>query len=366
MRLWTAESGFESLLPSQRSAHYTDRMRAMVLHRRAPAAERPLVLEDLPDPEPGPGEVRVRVAACGVCRTDLHVIEGDLTGGAVPIVPGHQVVGTVDRLGAGASRFEPGDRVGIAWLRHTCGACAWCRSGSENLCEASRYTGYHADGGYAEMAVVPEAFAYALPEAFGDAEATPLLCAGIIGYRALRRSRIEPAGRLGLFGFGSSAHIVIQLALHRGCEVYVSTRGDGHRALAREMGAAWTGEAREAPPVPLDAAIVFAPAGDVVPAALAAVRKGGTVATAGITMSDLPPLDYERHVFHEKTLTSVESNTRADGGDLLREASSIPIRPRTTAYPLEAANEAILDLARDRLNGTAVLLIGPLSGPKRR
>lgn len=332
-------------------------MRAMVLHRRAPVAERPLRLEERPDPEPGPGEVLIRISACGVCRTDLHVIEGDLPAATLPIIPGHQVVGIVTEVGPGAIRFRLGDRVGVAWLRHTCGQCVWCRTGSENLCEGSRYTGYHADGGYAEKTVVPEAYAYPVPEAFGDAEATPLLCAGIIGYRALRRSRIAPGGRLGLFGFGSSAHIVIQLAQHRGCEVFVCTRGDDHRALAREMGASWVGDAYERPPLPLDAAVVFAPAGEIVPAALAAIRKGGTVATAGITMTALPSLDYERHVFHEKTLTSVESNTRSDGEELLREAAAIPIRPRVTAYPLHRAGEALLDLAQDRLKGTAVLLI---------
>jgi propanol-preferring alcohol dehydrogenase len=331
-------------------------MRAMVLTRQAPIDARPLVLQDLPDPAPGPGEIVIRVAACGVCRTDLHVIEGDLAPRKLPIVPGHQVVGRVEASGPGATRFRSGDRVGIAWLRGACGVCPQCRYGAENLCAASRYTGWDDDGGYAERAVVPEAFAYAIPGAFGDAEATPLLCAGIIGYRALRRSRIEPGGRLGLFGFGSSAHIVIQIARHRGCEVHVATRGEGHRKLAAELGAAWIGDAFDLPPRPLDAAIVFAPAGEIVPGALRALGPGGTVALAGIHMSELPPLDYASCLFHEKTLTSVESNTRADGEQLLHEAAAIPLRPRVTELRLESANEALIALRHDGVWGTAVLV----------
>ena len=331
-------------------------MRAMVLRRQAPLATRPLIPSDLPDPVPGPGEIVLRVAACGVCRTDLHVIEGDLPARRLPLVPGHQIVGVVESLGPGSARFRIGERAGVAWLRATCGACADCASGRENLCGASLYTGWDADGGYAERAIVPEAFAYALPPALADAEAAPLLCAGIIGYRALRRSRIEPGGRLGLYGFGSSAHIVAQIARHRGCALYVATRGEAHRRLAEELGAVWTGDATDTPPVPLDAAIVFAPSGALVPSALRALAKGGTLALAGIHMSDLPAMDYASCLFHEKTLTSVESNTRADGEALLAEAASIPIAPQVTTFPLAEANEVLRALAGDGVCGTAVLL----------
>jgi propanol-preferring alcohol dehydrogenase len=329
----------------------------MLLRRPGPIGTRPLVAAAVPDPEPGPGEIRVRVRACAICRTDLHVIEGELPSRRLPLVPGHQVVGTVEALGPGAGRFRPGERVGIAWLRATCGACAACRAGAENLCEASRYTGWDADGGYAERAVVAEAFAYPIPPAFTDAEAAPLLCAGIIGYRALARSEVPPGGRLGLYGFGSSAHVVIQLARHRGCEVLVATRSAGHRDLARRLGAAWTGDTAEPMPARLDGAIVFAPAGEIVPVALRAVRPGGTVALAGIHMSPVPAMEYAPHLFHEKRLTSVEANTRADGAALLREAAAVPIRPAVTLFPLAEANEALARLAADRIDGTGVLVV---------
>jgi propanol-preferring alcohol dehydrogenase len=331
-------------------------MNAMVLDRQAGIATKPLTSRTLPDPIPGPREIAVRVAACGVCRTDLHVIEGDLPPHRLPLVPGHQVVGVVDGRGEGAARFAVGDRVGIAWLRATCGACAFCRAGAENLCESSRYTGWDADGGYAERAVVHEEYAYAIPAAFADDEAAPLLCAGIIGYRALARSRVPDGGRLGLYGFGSSAHLVAQLARARGCSLYVATRGAAHRAAAEELGATWVGDARDVPPVPLDAAIVFAPAGEIVPPALAALRKGGTLALAGIHMSPIPPLEYASTLFHEKTLTSVEANTRADGEALLREAAAISLRPRVTRHPLDGANEALAALAADGFQGSAVLI----------
>jgi propanol-preferring alcohol dehydrogenase len=329
----------------------------MVLGRIAPIEEQPLELRDIPDPVPGRGEIRVRVLACGVCRTDLHVIEGDLPAPDLPRVPGHQVVGVVEASGPDCSRFEPGDRVGIAWLRETCGRCEFCRAGQENLCESSRYTGYHADGGFAELALVREDFAYRIPEAFGDVEATPLLCAGIIGYRSLRRARLPDGGRLGLFGFGSSAHIVIQVARHRGSEVYVATRGESHRALARELGAAWTGGAYDPIPTPVHSAIVFAPVGEIVPVALRSLRKGGTVSLAGIHMSPIPEMEYEPCLFHEKTLQSVEANTREDGRELLREAAEIPVRASTTVFPLEEANEALARLKHDGIDGTAVLRI---------
>ena len=332
-------------------------MKAMILERITAVDERPLHLVDLPDPEPGAGEIRVRVSACGVCRTDMHVIEGDLPQHTLPIVPGHQVVGRVDALGSGVSGFAPGDRVGVAWLRGTCGSCEYCLRGAENLCPDSRYTGYHANGGYAELAVVPEGFAYPIPDGFDDLQAAPLLCAGIIGYRALQRAEVPPGGRLALYGFGSSASVVIQIALHRGYEVHVVSRGDSHRQLAREMGALWVGAPGEAPPVEVDSAIIFAPAGDIVPDALASVRKGGTVAMAGIYMTPVPELDYEAHLFHEKNLRSVEANTREDGRGLLREAAEVPVRARVTTFPLREANEALIRLQNDDIDGSAVLVV---------
>jgi len=332
-------------------------MRAMVLPSQAPIARTPLVGRDLTVPELGRLEVRLRVRACATCRTDLHVIEGDLPPRRLPLVPGHQIVGTVETLGPGAARFQRGDRVGVAWLRSTCGACRYCATGRENLCESSTYTGWTHDGGYAEYCCVPEAFAYAIPPAFGDAEATPLLCAGIIGYRALRRSQVPRGGRLALYGFGSSAHITLQVARHWQCAVYVVTRDQAHQRLARELGAEWAGGADARLPVKADSAIVFAPAGELVPVALRDLDKGGTVALAGIHMSDIPAMAYEPHLFWEKTLRSVTANTRADGEALLREAVEIPIRPRTERYALADANRALQDLAADRVHGTAVLMI---------
>jgi propanol-preferring alcohol dehydrogenase len=333
-------------------------MRAMLLRAQAPIAAAPLGAAELPVPDPGPGEVRVRVRACGTCRTDLHVIEGDLPARRLPLIPGHQVAGEVEALGPGAGRFRPGDRVGITWLRQTCGRCRFCRTGRENLCEASSYTGWTHDGGYAQYATVPEDFAYALPAAFDDAEATPLLCAGIIGYRALRRSQVPRGGRLALYGFGSSAHVTLQVARHWGCTVYVSTRDAAHRRLALELGAAWAGGPGEPLPDAVDAGIVFAPAGELVPAALRDLDKGGTLALAGIYMSDIPAMAYEPHLFWEKTLQSVTANTRADGEALLAEAAAIPIRPRVQRYGLGDANRALQDLAADRVQGTAVLIVG--------
>ena len=332
-------------------------MRAMLLRAQAPIGTSPLGPAEIPAPSPGPGEVRVRVRCCATCRTDLHVIEGDLPPRRLPVVPGHQVVGTVEALGAGAQRFRPGDRVGIAWLRSTCGRCAFCASGRENLCEGSAYTGWTADGGYAEYCCVPEAFAYPIPPAFDDAEAAPLLCAGIIGYRALERSRVPPGGRLALYGFGSSAHVTLQIARHRGCTVYVSTRDPAHQALARALGAAWTGGSGEVPPERVDGAIIFAPAGELVPAALRNLDKGGTLALAGIHMSDVPAMAYEPHLFWEKTLQSVTANTRRDGEALLAEAAAIPVRPRVTRYSLADANQVLQALAADRVTGTAVLML---------
>ena len=262
-------------------------MRAMLLEKPRPAEENPLRLADLPLPDPAPREIRVRVSACGVCHTDLHIVEGDLPLPKLPVVPGHQIVGTVDALGAGVNEFREGDRVGVPWLYSSDGQCAYCRKGLENLCEGARFTGFHADGGYAEAMVAPAAFAYALPANFSDLEAAPLLCAGVIGYRALKLSNLQPGERLGLFGFGASAHIVAQIARHWQCEVCVFTRAEHHRQLARQLGAVWTGTAGEPPPAPLDAAIIFAPAGKLVPDALRALRKGGTLALAGITRLNL-------------------------------------------------------------------------------
>jgi propanol-preferring alcohol dehydrogenase len=325
-------------------------MRAMVLDSTADIHDSPLVLREGPDPRPGPGEVRLRVHCCAICRTDLHVIEGDLPEWKRPIIPGHQIVGAVDQLGPGCRRLHVGQRVGVAWLRHTCGACPFCRSGRENLCENSRFTGYHADGGYAEFALVPEDYAYELPDVFDDAQAAPLLCAGIIGYRALQRSQLPRGGSLGIYGFGSSAHVVIQIARHRGCAVYVVTRGEKHRELARRLGAAWVGA---------DSAIIFAPAGELVPVALSRLQKGGTLALAGIHMTDIPALNYEQTLFYERNVHSVTANTREDGRALLAEAAAIPLCPQVTTYPLVDANRALQDFKGDRINGTGVLTIGP-------
>jgi propanol-preferring alcohol dehydrogenase len=332
-------------------------MRAMLLDNPAPIASSPLRLATIVPPEPAPGEIRVAVHACAVCRTDLHVAEGDLPLPRRPLVPGHQAVGVVDALGDGATRFRPGDRVGVAWLRSTCGSCRFCTTGRENLCEASTYTGWTHDGGYAEACCVPEGFAYPIPTVWSDVEAAPLLCAGIIGYRALRRSEVARGGRLALYGFGSSAHVTLQVARHWDCEVFVSTRHARHRALARELGAAWVGGPGDRLPAPASAAIIFAPAGELVPVALRDLDKGGTLALAGIHMSDVPAMAYEPHLFWEKTVRSVTANTRADGEALLAEAAAIPLRPRVTSQPLDAANRVLADLREDRLEGTAVLTL---------
>ncbi len=332
-------------------------MKAMVLESYGRIEDSPLLLRELPDPMPTEGEVRVKVSVCAICRTELHVIEKELAPAKLPVVPGHQIVGVVDALGPGCKRLRIGQRVGIAWLRQTCGRCVFCRSGRENLCESSRFTGYHADGGYAEYAVVGEEFAYEIPEAFTDVDAAPLLCAGIIGYRALRRSQLADGGRLGIYGFGSSAHVVMQIALHRGCEVYVVTRGESHRQLARQMGAAWVGARPEEMPELVDSAIIFAPAGDLVPGALTKLQKGGTLALAGIYMTPIPRMDYQRCLFHERNIHSVTANTRADGRNLLAESAEIPIRPHTTTYTLTEANRALKDLKAGKINGTGVLIV---------
>ncbi len=331
-------------------------MRAMLLEKPRPVEENPLRLAELPWPEPAAGEIRVRVGVCGVCHTDLHIVEGDLNLPRLPVVPGHQVVGTVDALGDGVSEFREGDRVGVPWLYSTCGECAYCRKGLENLCELARFTGFHVDGGYAEAMVVPAAFAYGLPGTFSDLEAAPLLCAGIVGYRALMLSNIQPGERLGIFGFGASAHIVIQVARYLHCEVCVFTRAESHRQLARQLGAAWVGAAGEAPPTPLDAAIIFAPAGKLVPDALRTLRKGGTLALAGITMSSLPEMEY-RLLYQERILRSVANSTRDDARSLLRLAAEIPLRTKVEPFQLPEANHALQNLKGSKIDAACVLVI---------
>jgi len=332
-------------------------VKAMLLEKCAPMEAAPLKWTEVADPVPSPGQVRIRVRTCGICRTDLHVIEGELPFPGHPVIPGHQVVGIVDRLGPGSKRFPIGTRIGIAWLRHTCGECGYCRSGLENLCESARFTGYHAPGGYAEYAVVNEDFAYPIPAVFSDTDAPPLLCAGIIGYRSLKRSQLRPGETLALYGFGSSAHIVLQVALHLGCTVYVCTRGERHRALALRLGAAWAGENAADMPSAADSAIIFAPAGALVPVALSRLRKGGTLALAGIYMTAIPTMDYEKHLFYEKNIHSVTANTREDGLELLRVASEIPIHTQTEVFPLKNANEALLRLKQGWIEGSGILRV---------
>ncbi|WAL68966.1 zinc-binding alcohol dehydrogenase family protein [Amycolatopsis cynarae] len=309
-----------------------------------------------PVPAPGPGELLVRVLACGVCRTDLHVVEGDLPVHRPGVVPGHEVVGEVAALGAGTTGYAEGDRVGIAWLRGTCGKCAYCRRGAENLCPYSTYTGWDADGGYADFTTVPAAYAHRLPPGYPDTELAPLLCAGIIGFRALRRAWLPAHGRLGIYGFGASAHLAAQVALAQGATVHVMTRSEQARRLALELGAASAGDAADAPPEPLDSAILFAPVGDLVPPALAALDRGGTLAVAGIHLTDIPALNYQAHLFQERQLRSVTANTRADARDFLDFAAEHHLQVVTTPYPLESADAALADLAADRVNGAAVLV----------
>jgi alcohol dehydrogenase, propanol-preferring len=330
-------------------------MRAWVVDRPGSVDGHPLRLVERPVPQPGPGQVRVRLSVCGVCRTDLHLAEGDLAPRRPQVVPGHEAVGTVDRVGDAVARRAVGDRVGVPWLAHTCGACAFCRSGRENLCVDPRFTGWDVDGGYAEYLVADEAYVYALPEAFDDLTAAPLLCAGIIGYRALRLSGCPAGGRLGIYGFGASAHLTAQVAIAEGTRVHVLTRAAEARALALELGAASAAGAADTPPEPLDAAILFAPVGTLVPPALAALDRGGTLAVAGIHLTDIPPLDYARHLFQERVLRSVTANTRDDGRELLAAAARIGVRVAATAYPFGQADQALRDVARDRITGVAVL-----------
>lgn len=332
-------------------------MRAIAVERPAAIETSPLGLVEVEKPRAGAGEILVRVRACGVCRTDLHVAEGDLEPKHPQMIPGHEVVGVVEENGAGCKRFAPGARVGIAWLRETCGECVYCRRGRENLCREARFTGWDHDGGYAQWAVVREDFAYALPEALGDAEIAPLLCAGIIGYRAIKRADVKPGSTVGLYGFGGSAHLAIQVLRHWKCRVFVMSRGGKHQELAEELGAAWVGSADERPPMPLDAAILFAPAGELVLPAMEALDRGGILAVAGIYLTPIPRLDYERHLFYEKELRSVTANTREDGAEFLRLAGEIPIRTHVVPMELTEANRALKMLKHDQLKGAAVLRV---------
>ncbi|MCW2724107.1 MAG: alcohol dehydrogenase [Frankiales bacterium] len=330
-------------------------MRAWVVEGPAPIDEHPLRLVDRDQPEPGPHQVRVRISCCGVCRTDLHLAEGDLPPRRPRVVPGHEVVGTVEALGPQASRFGLGDRVGVPWLGGTDGTCRFCRDGHENLCLAPTFTGWDVDGGYADACVAHEAFVLRLPDGITDEQAAPLLCAGIIGYRALRLADVPPGGRLGIYGFGGSAHLTAQLAVKLGMRVHVFTRGEPHRKLAAELGADSVGGPADPSPEPLDGAILFAPAGDLVPVALRALDRGGSLAVAGIWLSDIPVLHYTDELFLERQLRSVTANTRRDATEFLRLAERTGIRARTVSYPLEQADRALADLAAGRYAGAAVL-----------
>jgi propanol-preferring alcohol dehydrogenase len=329
----------------------------MVLNRQAPIEQEPLELQDIQDPEPGPGEVRVRVSVCAICRTDLHVVEGDLDSLKLPLVPGHQIVGRIDKLGSECRSMSLGQRVGIAWLRGTDGTCSYCASGRENLCPNAQFTGYTENGGYAEFAVVREDFAYPLPDSYTDEEISPLLCAGLIGYRSYRRASVPENGDLLLVGFGSSAHIVIQIAVYHGHRVFVVSRSRGHRDLCLRLGATLAGATCEELPAKVDSAILFAPVGDLVLPMLASLKPGGVLSIAGIHLSDVPVLNYQRHLFMEREVRSVTANTRQDGRELLAEAEKAGVRPVTTCYDLADANRALIDLKQDRINGTGVLRV---------
>ena len=333
-------------------------MRAMVLRSQGPVERDRLELEDLPDPEPGAGDVLIRVRANAVCRTDLHVVEGELREPKLPLVPGHQIVGTVERVGDGVEELARGDRIGVSWLGGVDGVCRFCLGGAENLCDDPTFTGYDRDGGYAELAVARADFCFRIPEGYPDDQAAPLLCAGLIGYRALRLAAVDPLGgpgRLGVYGFGASAHIVIQVARHRGQEVYVSTRGESARRFALELGASWTGGSTEQPPVELDSAIVFAPAGELVPVALRAVRKGGVVVCAGIHMSPIPQLEYDL-LWGERLVRSVANLTRRDGHEFLGLAPEVPVRTETRRFALEEANDALRVVKAGDFRGAAVVV----------
>ena len=336
-------------------------MKAWLLDNPQPVDTRPLKVAEVPVPAPRDDEVLLRVDACGICRTDLHVVEGELPVQRSPLVPGHQIVGHVTATGARVESFKIGDRVGVAWLNRTCGKCEYCLTGRENLCERALFTGWSVDGGYAEYVSAPASFTYHIPEEFEDVQAAPLLCAGIIGYRCLRLTRLSETGwqgaRLGLYGFGAAGHITIQLARSRGAEVYVCTRDrERHQALAHELGATWVGGAIEEPPVKLDAAIIFAPAGELVPAALRVLRKGGTVVLGGIHMSPIPSFDYSL-IYGERIIRSVANNTRADGREFLEEAARLPVQTHVQTFPFDHANDALIALKNDAIRGAGVIVI---------
>jgi propanol-preferring alcohol dehydrogenase len=335
----------------------TSTVDAWAVDRPGPIDGGPLRRVEREVPEPGPGQIRLTVKVCGVCRTDLHLAEGDLPPKHHEVVPGHEVVGIVERNGLGSNRFRPGDRVGVPWLAHTDGTCRFCLDGRENLCLAPRFTGWDIDGGYAGAVVAEEDYAYPIPDVLSDEHAAPLLCAGIIGFRALRRAELPPGGRLGIYGFGGSAHLVAQIALAEGARVHVLTRSPEAQRLALELGATSVGGDADRPPEPLDAAILFAPVGTLVPPALEALDRGGTLAVAGIYLTDIPSLEYERHLFEERTLRSVTANTRRDGNEFLEAAVRHGVRASTTPYAFEDAPQALADLAHDRVNGAAVLMI---------
>ncbi len=332
-------------------------MKAMLLKAPGSIEKKPLAMAEVEKPTPGPEEVRLEILACGMCHTDLHIVEGELSSKRLPIIPGHQIVGVVETVGKKVTRFKVGDKVGVAWLNSTCGKCEFCLKGKENLCEKARFTGYDVDGGYAEYTAVSHDFAYPIPKGFSDIEAAPLLCAGVIGFRALRLSEIEKGGRLGLFGFGASAHIVIQIAKHWGCQVFVFTRSDEHRKLAISLGAVWAGGTDETPPAKVQSAIIFAPAGRLVLDALRVLEKGGTLALAGIYMTPVPEMDYQEHLYYEKTVRSVANSTRKDAEDLLKLAAEIPIRAEVQEFPWEDANRALLLLKQGKIQGAGVLRI---------
>ncbi len=333
-------------------------MRAWRLYAHDVIENRPMRLEDVPTPDPGPGQVRLKIRVCGVCHTDLHTVEGDIHPPQLPITVGHQVVGIVDKLGPGVTNLALGDRVGVPWFYDACGQCEYCQRGEENLCPHARFTGFHVDGGYAEYMLAEARYALPIPEKMDDLHAAPLLCAGIIGYRALKKADLQPGERLGLFGFGASAHIAIQVARYWGCEVYVFTRSPNHQAHARELGAVWVGSPADKAPQPLDRAVIFAPAGKVVHAALDNLRRGGTVAINAIHMSPIPEMPYPL-IYWERTLRSVANATYQDGVEFLKLAAEIPIQTTVQEYPLEAAQEALQDLKASRINGEAVLRIAP-------
>jgi propanol-preferring alcohol dehydrogenase len=332
-------------------------MKAMVLGAVRPAAGNPLELRDVPVPAVGLEDVLIKVRCCGVCHTDLHAVEGELADVKLPLIPGHEVIGFVERVGERSARFKVGDRVGAAWLRSACGECRFCLSGRENLCETARFNGYHADGGYAEYMTLPEKFAYAVPERFSDEEAAPLMCAGIVGYRALELSGIEPGGTLGLYGFGGSAHIAIQIAKHWGARVFVFTRSAEHQELAKTLGADWAGMAKDDPPAKLTNAIIFAPVGSLYLDALRVLDRGGTVASAGIHMSPIPEMEYAKYLYHERKMLSVANATRKDGEELLRIATEIPVRTTVQTFALDSANDVLRQLKAGKINGAAVLKI---------